>query len=138
MGELWISHDEDFNMHVNPQGMHVEVSSPNVPAELTEADLNAQKAGIRAIVAARLELIWQQCEPFIRNSVGDGLDVRMAKLGLDVLDRVIKVHEVLGPDRATTDDGGDEVWSAKRRQEILDDLQARVSRAREADERLGD
>lgn len=144
MSGLWISPDSASHMHVKGEDMHVnsgrEEFSPEekqsalaalLPQlsevkELSEASLNADKAGIRGLIATRLELLWRSCEPFIINNVGDGLDLRMMKLGLEVLDRQIKVHEVLQPDRPARQEGVEEAVAAQRRLDILADLEARV------------
>lgn len=124
MSELWISHDSGLNMHVKGE---VDTFGVDVPRELSESELNAQKAMVRGILVSRLEMIWEQVEPYIKVSLGDGTDVRMAKLGLDVIDRLIKLHEVLQPDRPAGSQGHDEVITAQRRQAILADLEARVT-----------
>src|SRR5262245_42005891 len=134
MSELFLTNFDDSNMHVKEKGVHV---NSDLVAELTEAALNEQKAGTRGIIAARLGLLWQQCEPFIRDSLGDGLDVRMAKLGLDVLDRMIKIHEVLEPDRPTVKADVDVAITLQRRQEVLDALSARSVGSDSSAELLG-
>ena len=138
MSELWLTRDRQPNMHVNPDDMHVDLESPvNLASELTEADLNAQKAGIMGILAARLELLWRTCEPYMLSSLGDGTDIRMAKLGLDVIDRLIKIHEVLAPDRPTKDEAMDEARTDQRRQAVLAELESRGVGMEKAAELLG-
>lgn len=112
------------NMHV--KGV-VDMVGEELPRELSESELNAQKAMIRGILVGRLEMIWAHVEPFIKVNLGEGTDVRMAKLGIDVIDRLIKLHEVLQPDRPTGTEGQDEVITKVRREKILADLEARVS-----------
>lgn len=113
-------------MHVNPQVMHVKADE--LVKELTEADLNQQKAGMRGILASRLELIWQQCEPYLQAGLGGGEDIRMMEIGLKVIDRQAKLHEVYQADRPSKGDGVDEAVTLARRQAALADLTALVAR----------
>lgn len=71
-------------------------------ASLGTRDLEEQRAGNRAILAARLEMIWGACVPHIRGVDEDGLEVhvdfRFVDLGARVLDRLGKVLRVDLPD----------------------------------------
>lgn len=145
MSGLWISPESASHMHVNQASMHVNPGEEGYSAEekqaalaallpqlaevkeLSEVSLNAEKAGIRGLIATRLELLWRSCEPFIVNNMGDGLDLRMMQLGLQVLDRQMKIHEVLLPDRPAKQEGVEEAVAAQRRLDILADLEARVA-----------
>lgn len=145
MSGLWISPESASHMHVNQASMHVKSGEEGYSREekqsalaallpqlsevkeLSEVSLNADKAGIRGLIATRLELLWRSCEPYIIDNLGDGLDVRMMQLGLQVLDRQIKIHEVLMPDRPAKQEGVEEAVAAQRRLDILADLEARVA-----------
>jgi hypothetical protein len=101
-----------MNMHVAP--VHGDGKDPRRDAvvraflrdsdvvALGTTDLAEQRAGNRAILAARLEMIWQACEPHIRgvDEHGDEIfvDFRFVDLGARVLDRLGKVLQVHLPD----------------------------------------
>lgn len=65
---------------------------------LGSQELQEQRAGNRAIIASRLELIWGACEPHIRgvDARGDqvAVDYRFVDLGVRVLDRLGRVLRV--------------------------------------------
>lgn len=65
-------------------------------------DLEVQRAGNRAILANRLEMIWRACEPHVTgvDDKGDEIfvDFRFVDLGARVLDRLAKVLQVHLPD----------------------------------------
>ena len=69
---------------------------------LGTVDLEEQRAGNRAIIASRLEMIWGACEPHITGVDSDGAgvisDYRYVDLGARVLDRLAKVLQVHLPD----------------------------------------
>ena len=71
-------------------------------ASLGTRDLENQRAGNRAILANRLEMIWRACEPHVRGVDGEGneifVDFRFVDLGARVLDRLGKVLQVHLPD----------------------------------------
>lgn len=119
------SMNDQVNMHVNQGDMHVNPDEVPMVRELTEQDLTNQKAAVRALLVTRLERIWQACEPHIDDSVGTGSDVRMAELGLKVLDRLAKLHEVTQPDRGTALVGDEAAITMVRREEILAGLAVR-------------
>lgn len=69
---------------------------------LTSRDLEAQRPGNRALIASRLEMIFQACLPHIRGEDEDGTpilaDFRYVDLAARTLDRLAKVLQVHLPD----------------------------------------
>jgi len=127
MDELGLAGNGHDHMHVKSTVMHVDREiAAGMVRELTEAELNAQKAGVRALLVARLEQVWQVCEPYIVDGAGTGSDARMAELGLKVLDRLALLHEVLKPDRPSGPDGDVPTVTALRRDEVLKALVERA------------
>lgn len=77
-------------------------------AALTTQDLAEQRAGNRAILAARYEMIWAACEPHVKGACEDRrsgpgapgdpepviVDYRFVDLGVKVLDRMYRLLEV--------------------------------------------
>lgn len=65
---------------------------------LGSEDLREQRAGNRAIIANRLELIWGACEPHVTGVDGGGepvlVDYRFVDLGARVLDKLARVLQV--------------------------------------------
>lgn len=64
-------------------------------------DLEEQRAGNRAILASRLEMIWGACEPHIVGEDGNGPldpDFRYVDLGARVVDRLGRLLRVDLPD----------------------------------------
>lgn len=65
---------------------------------LGSEDLREQRAGNRAIIANRLEMIWGACEPHVTGVDEKGgevlVDFRYVDLGARVLDRLGKVLQV--------------------------------------------
>lgn len=94
-----------MNMHVASGGKDPRRDAV-VRAFLRDADVVAlgtqdladQRAGNRAILAARLEMIWQACEPHVRGDDEILIDFRYVDLGARVLDRLGKVLQVHLPD----------------------------------------
>jgi len=103
-----------------------ELLSTSIHA-LSEEDLARIKPAARAILANRLERVWQSCEPHIDNGLGTGVDVRMAELGLRVLDRLAKLYEVTEPDRGGEVVPDRLVVTAARRAEVLAGLDRRAA-----------
>lgn len=61
---------------------------------LGSEDLREQRAGNRAIIANRLELIWGACEPHVTGADGVPVDFRYVDLAARVLDRLGRVLQV--------------------------------------------
>jgi hypothetical protein len=65
---------------------------------LGSEDLREQRSGNRAIIAARLEMIWGACEPHVRGEDENGdevlVDFRYVDLAARVLDRLGRVLQV--------------------------------------------
>ena len=61
---------------------------------LSTDDLRDQRAGNRAIIAARYEMIWAACEPHVTGADGVLVDFRYVDLGARVLDKLGRVLQV--------------------------------------------
>lgn len=74
---------------------------------LTDRDLAAKRPEHRALVLARLEMLWQACEPHVRgvDAAGDRFfpDYRYVDLGMRIMDRLVRVLTVLAPDEVAPD-----------------------------------
>jgi hypothetical protein len=104
-----------MNMHVSPEAG--DQGAPGVPGRdprrdavvrrflkdadtvsLGSEDLRVQRPGNRAIIAARLEMIWGACEPHVRGVDDNGdevlVDFRYVDLAARVLDRLGRVLQV--------------------------------------------
>ncbi len=93
--------------------MHVELQG------LDEDGLAAGKAARRAVLAERLERIWEVCEPFIDAGVSSGAEVRMVEVALRTIDRLCEVYEVGRADRPGAVSEVVVVGSRERRAEVL-------------------
>lgn len=99
-----------MNMHV-PSGPGAQYPDPRRDAvvrrflgdadavvALGSEDLREQRAGNRAIVARRLEMIWGACEPHVKgsNELGEEIlvDFRFVDLAARVLDRMARVLQL--------------------------------------------
>jgi hypothetical protein len=115
MNDISYSHDLVPNMHVG------------LPSELGEDELARLKPAHRAILAARLEQVWQACEPYVQGPVLSGGDARMVDLGLKCLDRLMRLYEVTEADRAGSETEVVLTATAGRRAAALAALEARAA-----------
>lgn len=67
-------------------------------SKLTSKDLERQRPGNRAILASRMEMLWQACQPHISGEDPDGneviVDFRYLDLGLKVLKALVPLLEL--------------------------------------------
>lgn len=111
---LKVFHDAELNMHVVRQ--------------LGEDELASQKPGVRAIIAERLELIYQSCAPWIGQADG-GDGTRVLELALRTLDRLAKVYEIYEPDRPGTSSETVIANTRQRQEAVLAELAERAGGA---------
>jgi hypothetical protein len=85
---------------------------------------------VRALVVARLELMWRTCEPHIAGSVGRP-DPRFIEAGIRVVDRLMRIYRLDAPGPAVEDpDAVTGVSGQGRLREVvaagLEELEARI------------
>lgn len=104
---------------------------PVVRALLRSEDLEARRPEHRALILARLELLWQACQPHVTGVDAEGNpmfpDYRYADLGMRINDRLIRILEVLKPDAPETDpvEHGRPAAAVKASKDLLE-LEARM------------
>jgi hypothetical protein len=73
-----------------------------VMLKVASADLDARRPENRALVLSRLEMLWRACEPHVTGVDAQGKpmfpDYRYVDLGMRIMDRLVRVLEVLKPD----------------------------------------
>lgn len=69
---------------------------------LPSDEMLRRRPELRALVFSRLEMLWAACEPHVsgKDAAGEPMfpDYRYVDLGMRILDRLIRVAEVLKPD----------------------------------------
>jgi hypothetical protein len=92
-----------MNMHVSPPDPRRDAVVRQFLKDadlsrLTSKDLERQRPGNRAIVASRLEMLWQACQPHVSGTGEDGqeliVDFRYLDLGLKVLKALVPLLEL--------------------------------------------
>lgn len=101
-----------------------------VPSELTDAMVEAEKPGNRAILLRHLDGIVQLCERELEGDELGGTDVRWAELKLRTLREMSRLLRLEKVDLAPVADEVDPVVDSARKRERLiasfDDLEARM------------
>ena len=75
---------------------------------IRDEDVAASQAAVRALVAARLEQIWESCRPHITGEAGKP-DPRFIEAGIRVTDRLAKLYRLDTPQQS----GGEDDAEAK-------------------------
>lgn len=73
---------------------------------IREEDLATNQAVVRATVFARLEQIWQACEPYINGELGKP-DPRYLEAGIRTCDRLSKLYRLDAPQPSGGEEDGD-------------------------------
>lgn len=73
---------------------------------IREEDLATNQAVVRATVFARLEQIWQACEPYITGDLGKP-DPRYLEAGIRTCDRLSKLYRLDSPMPTGGEDEGE-------------------------------
>lgn len=73
-----------------------------VAAGITEEQVSESAPLVRALVVARLEMIWRACEPRINLSqedqeLGRVVDPRFVEAGIRVTDRLVQLYQLTKP-----------------------------------------
>ena len=104
---------------------------PVVRALLRSEDLEAKRPEHRALILGRLEMLWRACEPHVAGVDANGEpmfpDYRYVDLGARILDRQIRILEVLKPDPPVDDpvEHGRPAAAVKASKDLLE-LEARM------------
>lgn len=85
-----------------------------IPQQLDETTLQQQKPLTRGQVLARLEQVWEACEPHITGDI-DRPDARMVDIGVKVLDRIARLYRIYETDTALAVDEEPHVLAARTR-----------------------
>jgi hypothetical protein len=99
-----------------------------MPAELSEAEIAAQQAGVRAQLIARLERLWMYCLDNIGGSEDEKADPRFAELAVRITDRIAKLYRLDRPPVEVPDDVDEVSDAAATRALVTAQLDALAAR----------
>jgi hypothetical protein len=108
----------------------------DIAQALSEADVEAQRDGVRGQVAGEYNRLYQYCMTNLGEDAEGNTDVRFAELAVRILDRVVKVYRLDRPSvTSEPDEEAVEVATERRRAAVsaqLDQLAGRQSTTRPA------